>query len=79
MNAGDAARVLCGQGRDDGGPKDAERGKAFEVGLDTAPPDRSSRRWWAIGIVMNKSAEISDRQRASVYPTRCYSKFAPGP
>jgi len=40
MNAGDAARVLRGQGGDDGGAIDAERGKALEVGLDTGATGR---------------------------------------
>jgi len=34
MNAADAARVLSGQGRDDGRAVNAERGKRLQVGLD---------------------------------------------
>ncbi len=40
MDAADAARVLRGQGRDDGGAVDAERGKGLEVGLDAGAAGR---------------------------------------
>ncbi len=40
MDAGDAACVLRGQGRYDGGAVDTERGKGLEVGLDAGAAGR---------------------------------------